>query len=336
MKRQEKRVEPTAENDEARAACIVRRKQKLREVRLRHLARLPTEEESMRDDSPGPAKQRLRCKAPCRPSSATDRLRGGVKRSKVVRRGESAKSRRKKEPNVIIESVNRFTGASLERVALPLGEEALPCLLERRLRTCVCLLERRPCPASWRGGSLWNVCLPRLLERRGHLWRGGTVFGTCFALPLGEEALSCILERRHSLWKVPFCLLERSPRPASWRGGTVFGTCCLPLGEAALSCPLERRRCLWNVVFASWRGGHVLPLGEEAQSLEHVFASWTGGMLAEASWRGGQSSRSGPEGAGVTIDKASADFEAQSKLVGVTSMFRRWRYKILPLLFISI
>ena len=36
-----------------------------------------------------------------------------------------------------------------------------------------------------------------------------------------------------------------------------------------------------------------MPLGEEALSLECVFASWTGGKLAEASWRGGQSSRSG-------------------------------------------
>ena len=62
------------------------------------------------------------------------------------------------------------------------------------------------------------------------------------------------------------------------------------------------------------------PLGEEAQSLERVFASWTGGVLAEASWRGGQGGRNGPEGAGVTIDKASADFEAQSKVVGITSM----------------
>ena len=61
---------------------------------------------------------------------------------------------------------------SLERVfVLPLGEEAVSCILERR-------------------HSLWNV-LFGLLERKPFpaSWRGGTIFGSCF-LPLGEEAQS--------------------------------------------------------------------------------------------------------------------------------------------------
>ena len=65
--------------------------------------------------------------------------------------------------------------------------------------TCVCLLERRPWLASWRGGTVFGTCFCFAS------WRGGRV------LHLGEEAQS--LE--------PVLL-------ASWRGGTVFGVCfCL-------------------------------------------------------------------------------------------------------------
>ena len=72
--------------------------------------------------------------------------------------------------------------------------------------------------ASWRGG----LGLPlggqaQSLER-------------FFALPLGEEAVSCILERRHSLFELGFYLLER--RHSLW---SVF----LPLGqEVSLESPL--------------------------------------------------------------------------------------------------
>ena len=129
-------------------------------------------------------------------------------------------------------------------MCLPLGEEALSCLFERRQS-----LER--VLASWRGEAL--ACIfgeeAQSLERVFCVasWRGG------LGLHLGEEAqslerfflaswrgsLSCLLERRHNLWNVFF---------TSWRGGTVFGT-----------------------LFASWRGGLVLPLGEEALSLERGF-----------------------------------------------------------------
>ena len=115
------------------------------------------------------------------------------------------------------------------------------------LQVCVCSAAgTRPSRAS-------SFVTLRKKPRVFASWRGGLglplgeeaqSLERVFALPLGEEAVSCILERRHSLWNVFLGLLERKPFPASWRGGTIFGTC-------------------------------FLPLGEEAKSLECVFASWT-------------------------------------------------------------
>ena len=58
-----------------------------------------------------------------------------------------------------------------------------PLLKAQMTQACRSLLE-------WRGSCLWNVFF-YLLERRHSLWN---VF-----LPLGEEALPCLLERRRNL-----------------------------------------------------------------------------------------------------------------------------------------
>ena len=152
-------------------------------------------------------------------------------------------------------------------MCLPLGEVVLPCLLERRQSLervfASPLGEERPSRHS-----LWNVFLFCLLERRPCLasWRGGTVFGAflfaCWRgvlVPLGEETQS--LER-------VVCLLERRPCLALGRGGAVFGTWFSPLGEEAMSCLLERRPSLWSVFLPL--GQEVClqkPLGEEARAV---------------------------------------------------------------------